>query len=913
MLLAVAWAWALVAPARADDAPAPVALPVADVKRDAPVSFDKEILPVLSANCLACHNRTKAKADLVLETPADMLRGGESGPAVVPKNADASLLLKVSAHRQDPVMPPKGNKAAAKDLTPEQLGLVKLWIEQGAAGSSSGSSTPTVQLQLLPSGLHAIYAVAVTPDGQYAACARGNEVHVYHLPTGKLVSRLAGHKDLVQSLAFSPDGNVLASGAYREVLLWRRPRDVKTFSVTSAARGAVNAVDSSPDGATVATGGADGVIRIWGAKDGRPVKELAGHAGAIASVRFSPDGTKLLSASADKTVRVWDVAAATVFAQTTVPADPAAVAWTGGGKQVAAAGGDGVIRVWDLPQEAGAALAAPKELKGHEGAITCLAAVPGTPGQLLSGGADGTVRRWDLAGGSVVKQASHGPPVTALAVRPDGKRVASAGGTFMKLWDAEAKPVAEMKGDRYANAAAADRQRELVFAASEVAFHKSAGEAAAKRHVEQVARVKKAALADVEADKALAEKRKALAEKQKAAEEKKQAKAPDAEVKQAEAEAKKLELDANKAQEAEAAAADELRLAIKSAQGAADAEAEAGLALHAAEQQHRQAEADLASVKTVAAAAEKIVRAVAFSADGTLLASGSDDGAVHTYGAESGTAYETYRGHGGAVTALAFAGAAVVSGGADGAALGWDLAPQWTRQSQLGGDATSPFADRVTAIDFSPDGKTLATGGGVPSREGEVILWEVEGGALVRKLDRLHSDAVLALDFSPDGKLLATAAADRFLKVSEVASGRPLKSFEGHSGHVLGVSFQRTGRTLVSASADNTVKVWDCVSGEQRKSIAGFDKEVTAVRFVGDADQFVATAGDGRVRLLRPDGGEVRSFGGASGFVYAVDVTRDGATVVAGGEDGTLRAWTVADGKAVTTLPPPAAVAAARP
>ena len=135
------------------------------------------------------------------------------------------------------------------------------------------------------------------------------------------------------------------------------------------------------------------------------------------------------------------------------------------------------------------------------------------------------------------------------------------------------------------------------------------------------------------------------------------------------------------------------------------------------------------------------------------------------------------------------------------------------------------------------------------------MLWEVEGGALVRKFDRLHSDAVLALDFSPDGKRLATAAADRFLKVSEVASGRLLKSFEGHSGHVLGVSFQRTGRTLVSASADNTVKVWDCVSGEQRKSIAGFDKEVTAVRFAGDTDQFVATAGDGRIRLLRPDSG----------------------------------------------------------
>jgi WD40 repeat protein len=887
-------------PARADDTPAPVALPVADVKRDAPVSFEKEILPVLSANCLACHNRTKAKADLVLETPAEILKGGESGPAVVPKNADGSLLLKVSGHRQDPVMPPKGNKAAAKDLTPEQLGLLKLWINQGATGSAGSPSAPALQLQPLPAGLHAIYAAAVTPDGQCAACARGNEVQVYHLASGRLVSRLTGHRDLVQSLAFSPDGNVLASGAYREVLLWRRPRDVKTFDVTSAARGAVNALDTSADGATLATGGADGVVRLWATADARPVKEFAGHAGPVTAVRLAPDGTKLLSASTDKTVRVWNLADGTVLAQATVPAEPAAVAWVGGGKQIAAAGSDGVIRVWDVPDDAGAALATLKELKGHVGAVTSLQSVPDAPTHLLSGGADGTVRRWDVQGGNVIKQVNHGAPVTAVAVRPDGKRVASAGGNLVKLWDADGKPVAAMRGDRYANEAAAGRQRDLAFATSEVAFHKSAGESAAKRHAEQVERVKKAALADVGADKALAEQQKAL-------EEKKKAKAPDADVKQAEAAAKK-------AQEAKAAAADEVRLAIKSAQAAADAAAEAELTLHAAEQSRQQAEAALAAAKAAADAAEKPVRAVSFSPDGVTLAAAGDDGVVHTYGADTGAEWETFHGQAAPLTAVAFAGPAVLAGAADGAVTGFDPAPQWTRQSQLGGDASSPFVDRVTALDFSPDGKLLAAGGGMPSREGEVTLWEVDGGQLVRKFDQPHSDAVLALDFSPDGRLLATAGADRFMKVSDVATGRPIKSFEGHAGHVLGVSFQHTGRTLVTASADNTVKVWDAVGGEQRKGVTGFDKEVTAVRFVGDTDQFVAAAGDGRVRLLRPDGGEVRSFGGASGFVYAVDVTRDGAMVVAGGEDGTLRAWTVSDGKPLITLPPPAATAAvARP
>src|SRR5437868_1939922 len=127
---------AIAAPgARAADGP--VALPVAELQRTTPVDFEKEILPALSANCLACHNRTKAKADLVLETPADILKGGENGPAVVPKRAGDSLLLKSAAHRQEPVMPPKDNKVAAVDLTPEQLGLIKLWIDQGAAGAAN--------------------------------------------------------------------------------------------------------------------------------------------------------------------------------------------------------------------------------------------------------------------------------------------------------------------------------------------------------------------------------------------------------------------------------------------------------------------------------------------------------------------------------------------------------------------------------------------------------------------------------------------------------------------------------------------------------------------------------------------------------------------------------------------------------
>src|SRR5437763_4388312 len=161
---------------------------IAKTDRKTPVDFEKEILPILKNNCLACHNRTTAKAELVLETPQDILKGAESGKVVVPKRSGESLLLKIASHQVKPMMPPKNNKVQASDLTPEELGLIKLWIDQGAKGEVHGSGP--IVWQPLPEGLNPIYAVALTLDGQFAACARANQIFIYQLQTKQLVARL---------------------------------------------------------------------------------------------------------------------------------------------------------------------------------------------------------------------------------------------------------------------------------------------------------------------------------------------------------------------------------------------------------------------------------------------------------------------------------------------------------------------------------------------------------------------------------------------------------------------------------------------------------------------------------------------------------------------------------------------------
>ncbi len=96
----------------------------------------------------------------------------------------------------------------------------------------------------------------------------------------------------------------------------------------------------------------------------------------------------------------------------------------------------------------------------------------------------------------------------------------------------------------------------------------------------------------------------------------------------------------------------------------------------------------------------------------------------------------------------------------------WDSPTNWNLNRTIG-DPTKPeqIIDRVTALDISHDGKWIATGSGEPSRGGEIKIWSLQDGTLVRALNQPHSDCVYGLEFAPDDQLLASAAADRLIKV----------------------------------------------------------------------------------------------------------------------------------------------------
>jgi WD40 repeat protein len=962
--------------AAAEEAAKPIA--IAEIKRDTPVDFEKEVLPALTKNCVACHNAKEAESDLVLETPQSILKGGVTGPAVVAGKSGESLLLKVAAHLEEPLMPPADNGVDAVALSSEQLGLIKLWIDQGAKGEVTAKNAE-LAWQSLPAGMNPIYAVAVTPDGQYAACGRANQIFIYHVASGQLVTRLTdpaliesgldknhgvAHLDLVQSLAFSPDGQTLASGGFREVKLWRRPTNVRAADVAGSTSG-VRSLAVSADGKWAATGEASGAIKLWDLSTLKDPKTLAGHTAAVTSLAFLPDSGKLVSAGEDKSLRLWNVADGAAISQFETPAPILSLAILLDGAQVATGHADNLIRRWTLPADAATPIAAAGEIAGHAGPVTALAVSPADKKQLVSGSADGSVRQWNLENNQLIREIKHGAAVNAVAARPDGKQIASAGAdNLIKLWNAadgqpwaspDKQPIAEMKGDFRAQYTVAQRERELaamnvrvadlkkavadaeakiISSSATVTATQTAKETAAKTLKEKQGAVKAPADAKAAADKELV----AANEAAKAATEKAtQAKtAADADAKNADL--AKANEDAKKAADALAAAVKEVEKKVTDATAAANKANQEAMSAEAANTAAEQAaasavvnvkkavndvpqteanlkagetvlaklQADTEAAKTAQTAADKPVRSLAYSADGTQLVSSSENKLVRTWMSDTGAPVDSFAGHQGNISVAAFTPAGVLSAADDGGIIAWNISPGWTLVKTIGSANEATFGDRVTALAFSPDGKLLATGGGEPSRAGEVKIFNAADGTLARDIADAHSDTVFGLEFSPDGEYLASSAADRFVKVFKVADGKIAKSFEGHTHHVLDVTWKSDGKVLASGGADNVIKVWDFITGDQLRTTAPFEKEVTSLAFVGATPQVLASSGDKTVRLVNTDNGKMdKSYAGSKDFMYSAASSADGRLAISGGQDSTLFIWLVSDGQLLKSFAAP--------
>jgi sugar lactone lactonase YvrE len=231
-----------------------------------------------------------------------------------------------------------------------------------------------------------VYSIAFSPDGTLLAAPSGDGVKLWDTTGWGELRTFAGSGG-TKDLAFSPDGATLATATGGTVKLWEvaSGKELRTIPADST----VNTVAFSPDGRTVASGGlAD--VRLWDVASGNELYTLKGHSNWINSVAFSPDGQTLASGSVDSTVRLWDVASGRQLrAFTGHTKEVTSVAFSPDGRLLASASWDLTVKLWDVTS--GKEL---RTLTGHTGWVESVAFSP--DGATLASGSE-TVRLWGVA------------------------------------------------------------------------------------------------------------------------------------------------------------------------------------------------------------------------------------------------------------------------------------------------------------------------------------------------------------------------------------------------------------------------------------------------------------------------------------------------------------------------------------
>ncbi len=600
-----------------------------------------------------------------------------------------------------------------------------------------------------------ISSVAFSPDGKIIATGSYDQTaRLWNPITSTIIELKDDHGGAVFSVAFSFDGKVLATGnADKTVKLWDVTGQKKKGELPASAF--VRTVAFSPKSNTLAIGREDGTVAVWNTDAPEPqAREFRDkHQGYVSSVVFSPDGATIVSGSADGTVKLWDVnTGRPKYTLTAQERTILSVAISPDGNRIAAATQIGAIRLWkkasdQWKEEETPVLRAP---------ATILSLVFVDNDSLITASDDAAIMRWDVRTGEVLRTLKgHSKGIKSVAVSPDRQTVVSGSAdNTAKLWDLNSPPGTTILADY------PEQVRSLTLSPNpgDRIAASGSGDGSIK-------------LWDLQNNKT-----------------------------------RKLQGPSPSAVLAIAFSSDGQRLASSGT----DAKVKLW----------NVATGELVSTLT---GHSEGVNSVAFSPDGEMLATGSDDKTVRLWNIRTGENLRTLTGHTGKVRSVAFSSdrKSLATGGDDMTVMLWD-----TRTGQnlitLTGHSGSVFC---TA--FSSDGKLLASG----SEDSTAILWDAQTGNRLTTISG-HSKAVTSVKFSPDAKnqRLATASSDGTIKFWDTvpSAEESMKrqelvrlEFDIENGKapvgLESLAFSPDGKMIATARKDGSIVVCQGTTEEQVK------------------------------------------------------------------------------------------------
>ncbi|MGJ3248688.1 MAG: NB-ARC domain-containing protein [Elainellaceae cyanobacterium] len=287
------------------------------------------------------------------------------------------------------------------------------------------------------------------------------------------------------------------------------------------------------------------------------------------------------------------------------------------------------------------------------------------------------------------------------------------------------------------------------------------------------------------------------------------------------------------------------------------------------------------------------VTSIAYSPDGSRLASSSMDGTVKLWDVNTGACLQTLTSTTKWVWAVAFSpyGATIASGGNDHEIKLWNIRTG-DRQVLKGHSA------QIWGIAFHPTVDLLASA----AYDGTVRIWDVATGEC-RQILSGHQSIVLSVSFHPDGNTLVSGSADSTVKIWDTHTGDCLNTLRGHTKEVYSTAFNGDGTLIASGSFDPSAKVWDAQTGQLLKTFTGHFRGVRILAFAPDKNLLATGETAQRLKLWDVDTGVcLKTWRGYTDLIWALAIAPDGRQLASGSLDGTVRLWDIQTGTLVKTL-----------